>query len=62
MGSVPGELILSLFPVARLGAYVHYTDDDATVRDAHAMATDVERAVRKMLGGDTVVTNHLEPK
>ena len=37
-------------------------DDDTTVRDAHAMATDVESAVREMLGGDTVVTTHLEPK
>jgi len=37
-------------------------DDDTTVRDAHAMATDVESAVREMLGGTTVVTTHLEPK
>ncbi|MEM8953503.1 MAG: cation diffusion facilitator family transporter [Verrucomicrobiota bacterium] len=37
-------------------------DDEVSVKDAHAVATEVERAVREDLGGTTVVTTHLEPK
>jgi len=36
--------------------------DETTVRDAHAMATEVEQAIREELGSSTIVTTHLEPE
>jgi cation diffusion facilitator family transporter len=36
-------------------------DDDTTVRDAHAVATEIEREIREELGANTIVTTHLEP-
>lgn len=37
-------------------------EDDATVRDAHEVATRIERAIRSAIGEATVVTSHLEPR
>lgn len=36
-------------------------DDAATVRDAHEIATRIEREIRAVLGEATIVTSHLEP-
>jgi len=36
-------------------------DDETTVRDAHEIATVIEREIRAELGASTVVTTHLEP-
>lgn len=36
-------------------------DDDTTVRDAHEIATEIEREIREELGANTIVTTHLEP-
>lgn len=36
-------------------------DDDTTVRDAHVIATEIEREIRSELGAATIVTTHLEP-
>ncbi len=36
--------------------------DETTVREAHAMATEVEQAIRAELGPSTIVTTHLEPE
>lgn len=35
--------------------------DNATVRDAHEIATEIEREVRRELGPNTTVTSHMEP-
>ncbi len=35
--------------------------DETTVRDAHVIASDVEREIREDLGESTIVTTHLEP-
>ncbi len=35
--------------------------DETTVRDAHAVASEIEREIRDELGEATVVTTHLEP-
>jgi len=35
--------------------------DETTVRDAHALATEVERCLVEELGPGTIVTTHLEP-
>tara|TARA_R110000850_G_scaffold260668_3_gene388016 strand:+ start:207 stop:443 length:237 start_codon:yes stop_codon:yes gene_type:complete len=36
-------------------------EDETTVRDAHEIATEIEREVRRELGPTTTVTTHLEP-
>lgn len=36
-------------------------DDDTTVRDAHEVASEIEREIRDELGDATIVTTHLEP-
>ena len=36
-------------------------DDETTVRDAHEIATEIEREVRDEMGSSTIVTTHLEP-
>jgi cation diffusion facilitator family transporter len=44
-------------------AEVHLLFDDAiTLADAHHGATEVEAALREALGGDALVTSHLEPE
>ena len=35
--------------------------DDTTVRDAHEVASEIERQIREELGDATTVTSHLEP-
>jgi divalent metal cation (Fe/Co/Zn/Cd) transporter len=35
--------------------------DETTVRDAHEIATEIEREVRDEMGPSTIVTTHLEP-
>lgn len=37
-------------------------DDDASVKDAHEVATKIEEALRDELGETTMVTTHLEPE
>lgn len=37
-------------------------DDAVTVRDAHEVATRIEREIRAVLGEATIVTSHLEPR
>ncbi|MCB1233754.1 MAG: cation transporter [Verrucomicrobiae bacterium] len=37
-------------------------DDRVTVRDAHEVATEIEREIRDELGPNTFVTTHLEPR
>jgi cation diffusion facilitator family transporter len=37
-------------------------DDEASVKDAHEVATNVEEAIRDELGETTVVTTHMEPE
>ena len=36
--------------------------DETTVRDAHEIASSIERAVREEMGPGTIVTTHLEPE
>jgi len=36
-------------------------DDETTVRDAHAIASEIEREIREEVGSATIVTSHLEP-
>lgn len=36
-------------------------DDETTVRDAHAIASEIEREIREEVGTTTIVTTHLEP-
>ncbi len=36
-------------------------DDDTSVREAHAVASEIEREIREALGASTIVTTHLEP-
>ncbi|MCB1092112.1 MAG: cation transporter [Verrucomicrobiae bacterium] len=36
-------------------------DDHTTVRDAHEIATEIEREIREEVGAATIVTTHLEP-
>jgi cation diffusion facilitator family transporter len=35
--------------------------DETTVRDAHAIASEIEREIRDEVGPSTIVTTHLEP-
>lgn len=36
--------------------------DDTPIRSAHAVATEIERAVREVLNEQSIVTSHLEPR
>lgn len=36
-------------------------DDETSIRDAHAVASEIEREIREVIGPSTIVTTHLEP-